>query len=399
MRPPHRFQRDVLFLLLLAWATGLPGVAMAQENIQWGPFRMNAGFTAGADFRDNANTSEHNPKSDVLLTLGPTINGGMYLPFSGGEQFTLTMAAVYTHSVEGVTGDSFGAPLTATLSLPIYVAQWNLLFTDSFNFTNDPLEKTFAFNQTKITEYSDIATASATHQFGKFGVTFAAQRYETYFPSDPDQQETDYTFSFTPSYTLREGYSVFIRSAYGITYLQDPLLQDSQGYSIDLGLTGQITPALFGTISGGWTHENLDASGTNKATVVTGIDSTVTLSYSHPLRPNTTHSLSFFRNPGVPLLLKSSSISQATGVSYTISHRLNRYVTLSPNISYTLIKSLGGPPPLETADFVQVGFTLQRTFTERLGGTFSYRYQVRSSDIPNASYTVNDISVNLNYRF
>src|SRR5271170_6121061 len=101
MRPPHRFQRNVLFLLLLSWATGLPGVAMAQ-NIQWGPFRMNAGFTAGADYRDNANTSPNNPKPDLLLTLGPTITGGVFLPFAGGEQFTLTMAATYSYSVEHV---------------------------------------------------------------------------------------------------------------------------------------------------------------------------------------------------------------------------------------------------------------------------------------------------------
>jgi hypothetical protein len=397
MRPPQRFQRYALFLLLLWWATGLPGVAVAQENVQWGPFRVNAGFTVGADFRDNANTSENHPKSDVLLTMGPTVNGGIFLPFAGGEQFTLSMAATYTHSVEHTQPDGFGAPLTATLSLPIYVAEWNLLFTDNFNFSNDPLEKTFAFNVATITEYANIATASATRQLGKFAVTFAAQRYDTFFPSDADQEETDYTFSFTPSFTLREGYSVFMRTAYGLTYLQDPTLQDSEGYSIDVGVTGQITPSLNGTISGGWTHEELEAGGTNKASVVTGIDSTVTLSYTHPLRPNTTHSISFFRNPGVPLLLKSSSITQATGVDYSISHRLNRYVTLSPDVSYTYLKSLGGS--MEVADFISAGFTLQRGFTQRLTGTFAYRYLVRSSNLPDASYTVNDISINMNYRF
>jgi hypothetical protein len=397
MRPPHRFQRYALFLLLLLWATGLYSVAMAQENIQWGPFRMNAGFTVGADFRDNANTSENHPKSDVLLTIGPTVNGGIFLPFAGGEQFTLTVAATYTYSVEHVEGNSFGAPLTATLSLPIYAAGWNLLFTDSFNFSNDPLEKTFAFNVATLTEYANTATASATHQLGKFAVTFAAQRYDTYFPSDEDQEETDYTFSFTPSFTLREGYSVFIRTAYGLTYLEDPLLQNSQGYSTDIGLSGQITPSLNGTISGGWTHEELEAAGTNRASSINGIDSTVTLSYTHPLRPNTTHSISFFRNPGVALLLKNSSITQATGVNYTISHRLNRYVTLSPNVSYTYLKSLSGS--MEIADYISVGFTLQRGFTQRLTGTFAYQYLVRTSNLPDASYTVNDISLNLNYRF
>jgi len=175
------------------------------------------------------------------------------------------------------------------------------------------------------------------------------------------------------------------------------MLQDSQGYTADIGVSGQITPSLNGTISGGWTHENLEAAGTNRASNINGIDSTVTLSYTHPLRPNTTHAISFFRNPGVALLLKSSSVTQATGVNYTITHRLNRYVTLSPNVSYTYLKSLSGS--MEVADYVTVGFTLQRGFTERLTGTFAYQYLVRTSNLPDASYTVNDISLNLNYRF
>jgi hypothetical protein len=399
MRPPHRFQRDALFLLLVWWVTGLHGVAMAQQNVQWGPFRMNVGFTAGADFRDNANTSETHPKSDVLVTIGPTISGGVFLPFAGGEQFTLTMAATYEHSIEHVQSDSFGAPLAATLSLPLYVAEWTVLLSDSFAFTNDPLENTFAVNRSRVTEYSNIAAASATRRLGKFAVTFAAQRFDTFYPSDPDQEETDYSFSFTPSYSLREGYSVFVRTAYGLTYLQDPLLQDSEGYSIDCGVNGQITPSLNGTISLGWTHENLEAAGTNKASTVTGIDSTVTLSYTHPLRPNTTHAISFFRNPGVALLLKSSSITQATGVDYTISHRLNRYVTLSPDVSWTHLQSLSGSSTLEVADFIGAGFTLQRAFTRHLSGNFAYRYYVRSSNLPNASYTVNDISLTMNYAF
>jgi putative beta-barrel porin BBP2 len=385
-----------LWLLLLSWATGLHSVAVAQ-NIQWGPFRMNAGFTLGADFRDNANTSPNHPKPDVLLTLGPTLNGGIFLPFSGGQEFTLTMAATYTHSFNNLQGDSFGAPLSATLSLPVFVAEWTLLFSDSFSFTDDPLEDTFAVNRTKVEEYANTATASATKQLGKFAVTLAAQRYDTIFPDDPDQQESDYTFSFTPSLTLREGYSVFIRSSYGLTYLQDATLQDSRGYSNDVGLNGQITPSLNGTISLGWTHEDLLASGTNRASTVSGVDSTVTLSYTHPLRPNTTHAISFFRNPGVALLLKSSSVTQATGVDYSISHRLNRYVTLSPDVSWTHLKALSGT--MEVADFIQVGFTLQRSFTKQLTGTFAYRYQVRSSNLPEDSYTVNDISINLNYAF
>ncbi len=396
MRPHHRLLRSVA-LVSLTWSVIGPGRVSLAQNIKWGPLQMTGGVEAGADFRDNANTSPNHPKADVLLTLGPTLNGGIYLPFAGGEQFTLTMAATYTQSLLGVTPDSFGAPLTASLRLPMYVAEWTVLVFDTFNFTNDPLENTFAVNRTRVEEYLNLVGGSATRQFGKFSTTYAVQRTDYIYPSDSTQEETDYQFSFTPSFMLAEGYSVFVRASYGLAYLADQSLQDSDGYSIDAGINGQITPSLNGTISLGLTHEQLEARGTNTVHNIDGVDSNVTLSYTHPLRPNTTHSLAFYRNPGVALLLRSSSITQATGVSYIISHRLNRYLTLSPQVGWTHLVSLYGTG--EVADLIQVGFGLQRTFTKHLTGSFSYVRQMRDSNIPQNSYNVDDVSISANYTF
>jgi hypothetical protein len=396
MRQYHRLRRGVVSWLWIVWALAVADPAMAQ-NLLVGPFRMNLGFTAGADFRDNANLSENHPKADVLLSVGPTLSGGVFLPFSGGEEFTLTVAATYSHSLTGAQSDSFGAPLNASLILPIYVAEWNVVLSDSFSFENDPLDSTFAVNRTRLAEYSNIASASATRQLGKFSTTFAAQRTDDIFPSDPSQEETDYLFSFTPAYFFREGYSVFIRNAYGISYLADPTLRDSTGYSTQLGLNGQITKSLNGTISLGWSHLDLAATPTNGIDHIDGVSSQVAVNYMHPLRPNTTHTLTFFHDPGLTLGLKNSSITAATGVSYIIAHRLNRYMTLAPSVGWTHLESLSGSR--EIADLVVVGVSLQRQFTKKLTGSFAYRYQTRSSNLSGQSYDVNEVTVNFNYTF
>jgi hypothetical protein len=369
------------------------------QNLKWGPFQGSGGFTLGSEFIDNANTSHDHAKGDVLLTIGPTLNGGVYLPFAGGEQFTLTMAATYVQSLAGVSPDSFGAPMTAALILPVYVAKWTVVASDTFNFTNDPLQNTFAVNRSTIEEYLNTANISATRQFGKFSTTFAVQRQDYIYPSVSSQGQTDYQFSFTPSLMLQEGYSVFVRTAYGLNYVVGSGLQDSTAYSIDFGVNGQITPSLSGTIELGWTYDHLSATGTNKAQNINGVDSNVTLSYTHPLRPNTTHSISFYRSPGVSLLLLNSSLTQATGVNYTISHRLNRNLTLSPTVGWVHLVSLYGPTTLETADLIQVGFGLQRTFTKHLVGTFSYLHQTRDSSITANNYDVNEVTVNAIYTF
>ena len=396
MRHYHRLRCGVIPWLPLVLALTVGQVSVAQ-NIKYGPFRMDLGFTLGADFRDNANASQNHPKADAQLTLGPTLSGGVFLPFAGGEEFTLTLAAIYSHSITGVQADTFGAPLTATLVLPIYVAQWNVVLSDSYNRQNDPLETTFAANRTQVLEDQNIASISATRQLGKFSVTLAAQRIDQMYPQDPSQEQADYQFSFTPAYFFREGYSVFIRNTYGINELDDPALRDSIGYSTELGLNGQITKSLSGTISLGWSHSELEATKTNGVDHIDGVSSTVSLSYTHPLRPNTTHSLSFFHSPGITLQLKDSNITETTGVNYNIAHRLNRYMTISPSVTWTRLHSLSGST--ETADLIVVGISLQRQFTKQLIGSLAYQYQTRKSDVNGLSYDVNEVTVNFNYTF
>jgi len=396
MRQHHKLRRSVTFLLWILRTLAVAHPAIAQ-NILTGPFRLNLGFTAGADFRDNANLSENHPKTDVLMTIGPTLSGGVFLPFAGGEEFTLTLAATYSHSLTGVQSDTFGAPLTAALVLPIYVAEWNVVLSDNFSYQNDPLATTFAANRAQVTQYVNTASGSATRQLGKFSATFAAQRTDDFYPSDPSLEQVDYVFSFTPAYFFREGYSVFIRNSYGINNLSDPTLRDSTGYSVDLGLNGQITKSLNGTVSLGWSHLELAATKTNGIQSIDGVDATVSMSYTHPLRPNTTHTLSFFHSPGITLGLQNSSIQETTGLNYTLAHRLNRYMTLSPSVGWTHLKSLSGSS--EIADVIVVGIRLQRQFTKKLTGSFAYQYQTRSSNLSGQSYDVNEVTANLNYTF
>ena len=373
-------------------------LAANAQNVRWGPFRMNLGFTVGAEFDDNVNTSEKSPKADVKLRLGPTISGGIFLPFAGGQQFTLSLSATYEKSLTGNDDDSFGAPMAATLTLPIYIQEWTVVLSDSFSFTNDPLEQTFAYNRNQATEYSNTAFLSATRQMGKFAATIAASRNDTFYPDDPDQEETIYQFSFTPAFFLREGYSIFWRNSYAITELADPTQRDVIGYSSEVGLSGQITPSLAGSISAGWSHSELEATKTNGVDHIDGISSSIALSYTHPLRPNTSHSISFFRSPGVTAVLKDSNITETIGVTYSLAHRLNRYITIVPTVSWSNLKDIGGGGG-EKADIWDVGFGLSRAFTQHLSGSLAYRYQTRSSNLPDQSYDVNRVTVDFNYTF
>jgi hypothetical protein len=413
----HVCQAVVACRFWLLWLGAVAGVLpAAAQTFRWGPFQVNLALTAGAEYTDNVNTSEDNPKSDILLNLGPVITGGADLPvaFAGGQRFSLSLSAAYQKSLLGNREDTFGAPITASLTLPIYAERWVIVLSDVFNFTNDPLETTLGFNRDTLPQYSNIASLTATRPFGRTALSFGANRQDRFFPDDPILDETQYSFSVTPSFFLRENYSVFVRAIYGITEFEDPRQRDIRGYSVEVGVSGQITPSINGTLAVGWAHAELEPVTINvpggifdgifeDTTLgkdnIDGISSTVALSYTQPLRPNTTHSISVFRSPGVTATLRQSNIQEVTGVTYSLTHRLRSDVVLSPSVVWTHLEDVGRGGAGEKADLLTLGVALGRQFGRKLSGSIFYRFQLRSSNLSGASFEANRFGGSLTYTF
>src|SRR2546425_831731 len=110
---PYGIQiRDFTFGLLVAGflTVGGPSVLAQGKGIKWGAFDLSVGFSLGTDFTytDNVNSSETNPKSEfnVLLNLGPSVTGGITLPFRlrGGQELRLETSISYTYKISLVQG-------------------------------------------------------------------------------------------------------------------------------------------------------------------------------------------------------------------------------------------------------------------------------------------------------
>lgn len=402
-RPTTFVCRGAFTLVFLTAALSWMPVASGQ-TVKAGVFEFTLGVTAGATYSDNKNTSETNPRGDLELSLGPTVSGGIVLApqLPGGEQLRLLLSASFslTYSLEEGVRKEFSSPIDVSVLLPFRVGQWYCSAGDSFSFRNDPVETTFGFGRTEAPIYENSAIITATRLYGRLGTTYALQRSDKFAPDDIDLEETVHTFSFTPSFYFRENYSVFLRNTAAMTELGDPERRDQRGWSTELGISGQITPSLSGTMSMGWSHSTLEATATNGVDNVDGISSSIALSYTNPLRPNTTHSISFFRSPGVTATLKESDIQEIIGVTYSIAHRLNRYVTIAPTVSWQNTKDItptGGTG--ENVDIISVGLGTSRAFTRHLSGSLNYRYQTRDSNLVGQSYDVNEVTLTFVYTF
>lgn len=422
MRRQTRVGCSLKLCLFLALTQAVAHVAEAADNIDFGPFHLTTGLTAGLEYDDNANTSETHPQSDEYFLIGPFVNGNITLPIvlPGGQQMSSQLGLAYTwkESLTGKTSSTFTAPLSVSLLLPMYFSAWTVVAADNFTFQNSPVETTFGYNRTTAPTYNNTASLSATRQFGRFAMTLASQRTDIWAPQDVSLAETDYSFSVTPAWFLREDVSVFLRNSYGLVYPEDPTRQLVSFWSSEVGIAGVITPSLTGSLSIGFAHDHfqndtLAGAGngifggifdrtTEAATDLDGITSTIGLSYTHPLRPNTTYSLSFVRTPGVTAVLRNSSATQVTGVTLSITDKLTPNVTLQPLISFQDLQDVGssiGTGSNEHADLLTISMGVYRQFGPKTTGSINYLRTQRTSNLMNASYDDDQITIGVAYTF
>ena len=399
-----------LFCLLVCFC-GLI-VAVRAETINWGPFHGNLGLQAGFEYQDNYRSSSTNPQDDLTLSCGPTFNGGITLPIrtpSGEEQMTLSVGTSisYRYSLLGRSGqNSFNSPVNVALTAPFSLGSWMIFASDNFSFTDDPLESAVAVGQSRSDQMQNTAALTGTRQFGRFALSLAVQRQDKFSAQNPETEETDYTFSVTPSLFLQKTFSVFWSNSVGFIFPSDAATAvRSQGINLTsmVGISGEITPAISGSLGVGFQHSQFDAYNTpTKHIPAQGTDgptANIGLNYAHPLRPNTTHSLSMFYTPGVTAMMNQSNYQTSYGANYSISHRLNREITLSPNLNWTHTEDASSGGSGEAYDMISAGLGLSRSFGQHLTGTFQYRYQTRSSTLAASSYDCNIISVNFSYTF
>ena len=407
--------KEAVFLVVVV----LLSKPVVADTLHLGPVSLTLGASAGVEWTDNVNT-DSNPEWNLSLVAGPTLSAGLMLPSFGipGEQMTLNAGIAYTEKLT-IAGSkpqdnsqTFSAPISTALSIPLTLAHWDVTLSDNFSFSNDPLESTVAVGDNSASQYNNNAAISFVRPFGKTSLTLGGNRNDIW--GDPETEVTTYSVSISPSYMIRDGYSVFWTTSYTWAYQSNNQDQNSQGYSTYVGLQGVLTPYLVGTLSVGYTHTYLVPRDLGpgdgifggifdpnklKGDNVDGIGSNIALNYAHPFRPNTTYSVSVFRTPGVTAVLKNSSVQNVYGTGLTITHRLNRSLTLAPTITWSHLEDAGKSGSGERTDIIAAQIGLTRTFTTHLNGTINYQYQNRNSNLPGDSYNVNNVNLSLNYTF
>lgn len=408
-----RCQVVIKLLVAIGFAVFFTLPAHGQQTFVMGPIHGNIGAQAGVQYTDNLNNSPSKQSAFSILG-GPTFDGGITLPVhfgsSLGDEMTLNAGVSYQEQYYLTTNyvtQSFSSPLSVNLMIPMRFGEWKATVGDTFRYENVDLDSAVIANQARVAEYDNTASINLDRNFGKTDLGLGAERIDK-ISSAPSQSETDYQFSVTPAYILRENYRLFWANTYGMSFPDDYTRQNTESYSSEIGVSGQITPYFNGSIQAGYALTHLDEKVAHLPGGTTtnlpaqwsgGPSASMTGSYTHPLNPNTTYSFSAYYSPGVTALLTSSSAQSVLGVTLSIAHRLTKNLTLAPTAQWTHIESIGGIISNEKDDIFSTGMTLTRQFSRHLSAYIEYKYVNRTSNLPDSTYDVTQITIQANYIF
>ena len=418
-----RRQSGIRLLAMLSLVLFFTLPARAQQTIVLGPLHGDLGVQAGFQYTDNISNTSSNKQSDLSLLVGPTFNGGLTLPVHFGSSMSdeMTLGAGVSYQEQfSVTSNymkqTFNSPVNVNLMIPVRVYEWKITISDTFSFDNTSLDSAVLAGQQQVEQYNNIVSINADRSYGKAGISLGAERIDKFSPTVPLQDETDYQLSVSPYFTLRENYKLFWTTTYGLVFPSpnDPTRQNVESITSEVGVSGQITPAFNGSISLGYGLSHLYEKRVGSGSGIfggifdpivlpqqnfSGISSSIAGSYTHPLHPNTSYSISAYRSPGVTALISGSSVQAVTGVSLGLAHKLSSTLTLAPVFQWTYIESLGISSNHERENLFSMSIVLSRQLTSRLSASIQYQYVSRMSSIPGNTFDVTQITGQANYRF
>ena len=313
---------------------------------------------------------------------------------------------------------TFSSPITVDLTIPIKLKydDWKGNIGESFSYNNSSLENAVLTSQktSQAAQYNNTVSANLERNLGKAGIAFQLQRIDKIAPTTPTFNETDYQVTVTPSFRLRENYQIFWSTAYGMVFPEALARQNVQSITSSVGVSGQITPTFTGSISLGYSFSHISEKvlgpgsgifgGIYDPTVlpaanIPGINAMMAGSYTHPLHPNTTYSVSIFHSPGVTALLSQSSVQSVTGLSLSLAHQLTQKTVLMPTVQFENIDAVGISSSHEHEQLLSVQMSLSRQISDHMSWSAQYQYVLRVSNLPNSSYDSTVGTVMMNYHF
>jgi hypothetical protein len=371
-------------------------------NLKWGPTAWNFGAGLRTDYNSNVRYTEENPEGDLIFS--PEIRTRMLWPVSEKNAINLAFGGGYSAYVKATDLSRYYILPGSEVSFDFYSGDFWFNLHDRFSVTTYSYQDPTVAGTGDYAELENAVGPSVVWDLNK-GIVRAGYDHVNY--------DSLTGSSGLNSYNQPSGYSEVFSSSAGY-FLKPQMLA---GLELGGSLITYTTPTtntpytnakqwnvggFYDTPVSQYIHFTGHAGysvympESDVGTVSTGDFSGMyaELDLTHRLNQYMTYTLSGGRT--IQVAFWGGTIDRYFAY-WAANWQIVQKVTLSTTFRYEHGTQLYGY--VETYDQYGPGLSLSRKITDKLTASLGYQVYWRTSDQPGRNYTVNIVSLNLDYRF
>jgi hypothetical protein len=370
-------------------------------NLKLGPTAWNFGAGLGTEYNSNVYYTESNPEGDFIFR--PQINTRMLWPVSEVNSINLALGGGYSAYVKNPNLDRVFITPGTELSFDLYAGDFWINLHDRFSITEDTYQNPSVANSGNYSELQNALGVATTWDLNKavVRVGYDHVNYDN-LNGGTGQNSGGQPSGYSEVFSASAGYHVKPAMVAGVemggslltyttTTTNTPYSNASQ-WNVGGFYDTPVSDYIHFTAHAGYTVYTPESSGATTASQFNGMYAQ--LDITHRLNQYVTYTLSGGRTLSVAF--QGGTVDRYFA-RWQANWQIVRKVTLGTSFSFENGTDLyaGG----ETYNQYGPGISLSRSITEKLSSSLGYQFYLRDSNQPNRNYTVNIVSLNLNYTF
>ena len=371
-------------------------------NLKLGPTAWNFGAGLGVDYNSNVQNTEVGPQGDFILR--PQINTRMVWPLSDKNTINLALGAGYSAYVNTPTLNRMFITPGSELSFDFYVGEFWINLHDRFSISENSYQDPTVAGSGSYAQFENSLGLTTTWDLNKtvLRVGYDHVIYDSLSGGNNQSiggQSSGYSevFSASAGYNLKPGMLVGVELGDSLftytTFSSYTPYSSANQWNLGGFYDTPVSEYIHFTAHAGYTVYSPKAS--------TMIDANydfsgyyAALDVRHRVNQYLEYSLSAGRSLSVAF---SGGNIDRYFARWQASWLILRKLTLGTTFSYEYGTQVGIYG--ETYEQYGPGISLSRPITAKLSSSVGYQLYWRNSDQAGRNYTVNVISLNLNYAF
>ena len=386
-----------------------PASSETPDRPHFGPAQLELGAYTGLELNDNVNSSQLEPRADLLLRGG--LNLGLAWPVTTASELRFSSDFGYVHYLRNPQYDHLEVAPNSALSWAIGLPDGRITFFDQFSYSQQVLAEPAISGLATFPRFNNTAGAQANWLPGQCAFEIGYSHNDAFSDSSQFQYLNSSSEYFFARAGLRFGElsQAGVEASSGLTRYE--IASQNNNYSISVGPYSdwQITQWLHTSLRGGGVLYLFDSQpGSSQAKQLNSYY--FGLELDHRLTDFLTQKINVQRNVRQGLNQGSSYIEELTA-NYSASFSLTSKISLEAGFNFDQ-----GTQPLEvlvnlfpfgtfavlsTENYTRYGATLSASWraTEKLAASVTYSHWLRDSNLAGLGYQVNSLLFNFSYTF